>query len=75
MRGRPVLGEVVALEPAPAAGAGWNERDAEREVLRWAASAETGSKHPLAKPILAAAGALGAQRLGANVVGDAAEVV
>lgn len=40
--GRPVLTDIVALGP---------EAD-RREVLRWAAAAEAGSEHPLARPIL-----------------------
>jgi Cd2+/Zn2+-exporting ATPase len=69
--GKPQLTDVIALQPALApAGmldddrepavtpaARWSE--AEREVLRWAAIAEFGSEHPLARPILAAAAALG----------------
>jgi Cd2+/Zn2+-exporting ATPase len=68
--GKPQLTDVIALQPAPApagmlggdAGpaaapsACWTE--AEREVLRWAAIAEFGSEHPLARPILAEAAAL-----------------
>lgn len=69
--GKPQLTDVIALQPALApAGmldddpdpdaapvARWPE--AEREVLRWAAIAEFGSEHPLARPILAEAAALG----------------
>jgi Cd2+/Zn2+-exporting ATPase len=69
--GRPQLTDVIALHPALApagmlddeAGplaapiAPWTE--AEREVLRWAAIAEAGSEHPLARPILAEAATLG----------------
>ena len=40
--GRPVLTDIVVLNP---------EAD-RREVLRWAAAAEAGSEHPLARPIL-----------------------
>ena len=40
--GRPVLTDIVVLNP---------ETD-RREVLRWAAAAEAGSEHPLARPIL-----------------------
>src|SRR5690606_11021451 len=43
--GRPHLTDVVVLDPAM-------ER---RDVLRWAAAAEAGSEHPLARPILEAA--------------------
>ncbi len=46
--GRPELTEVVVL------GA-----ESRREVLRWAAAAEAGSEHPLARPILDAARAEG----------------
>jgi Cd2+/Zn2+-exporting ATPase len=69
--GKPQLTDVITLQPALApAGmldddrepdaapvARWPE--AEREVLRWAAIAEFGSEHPLARPILAEAAALG----------------
>jgi len=65
--GRPRLTEVVALSPAPAfAGGGaltgadgspWGA--ARQEVLRWAAVAESGSEHPLARPIVEAAAELG----------------
>lgn len=47
--GRPQLADVVVLVPAL-------ER---REVLRWAAAAEAGSEHPLARPILETAQAEG----------------
>lgn len=40
--GRPVLTDIVVLDPS------LNRR----EVLRWAAAAEAGSEHPLARPIL-----------------------
>ena len=40
--GRPVLTDIVVLNP---------EAD-RREVLRWAAAAEAGAEHPLARPIL-----------------------
>ncbi len=69
--GKPQLTDVIALQPAlapagmldddagpaTAPSARWSE--AEREVLRWAAIAEFGSEHPLARPILAEAAALG----------------
>ncbi|WP_222844496.1 cation-translocating P-type ATPase [Saccharomonospora sp. CUA-673] len=48
--GRPRLTDVVVLDPAL-------ERT---EVLRWAAAAEAGSEHPLARPILETAQAEGA---------------
>jgi Zn2+/Cd2+-exporting ATPase len=44
-RGRPALTDVVALAPDTGPG----------EVLTWAARAEAGSEHPLARPILDAA--------------------
>ena len=44
--GRPVLTDIVVLDPA-------YERS---DVLRWAAAAEAGSEHPLARPILDTAG-------------------
>lgn len=47
--GRPELTDVVVLDPAL-------DR---REVLRWAAAAESGSEHPLARPILDTAHAEG----------------
>ncbi|WP_289563550.1 heavy metal translocating P-type ATPase [Cellulomonas cellasea] len=48
-RGRPLLTDVVVLDP-----------DADRAaVLRWAALAEAGSEHPLARPVLDAARAEG----------------
>ncbi len=40
--GRPVLTDVIVLDPA-------SDR---RDVLKWAAAAEAGSEHPLARPIL-----------------------
>ena len=46
-RGRPVVTDVVVLAPDTT----------ERDVLGWAAVAEVASHHPLARPILAAAGA------------------
>lgn len=47
--GRPQLTDVVVLEPAIGRS----------EVLRWAAAAEAGSEHPLARPILDTAHAEG----------------
>jgi Cd2+/Zn2+-exporting ATPase len=69
--GKPQLTDVIALQPAlapagmlddraelaTAPSARWSE--AEGEVLHWAAIAEFGSEHPLARPILAEAAALG----------------
>jgi Zn2+/Cd2+-exporting ATPase len=71
--GKPVLTDIVALQPeqvtvgmaSPSALAlvlepepgRWTE--AEREVLYWAAIAENGSEHPLARPVVAAARQLG----------------
>lgn len=43
--GRPRLTDVVVLDP----------RLGRADVLRWAAAAEAGSEHPLARPVLAAA--------------------
>jgi Cd2+/Zn2+-exporting ATPase len=63
--GKPQLTDVIALAPALApAGMPAEEGSApwpadERDVLRWAAIAEFGSEHPLARPILAEAAALG----------------
>jgi len=79
-RGKPVLTDVVALQPAMveagdvaaaavgAAAAGAEAGDARGEfvssgpaedaVLRWAAIAEVGSAHPLARPIVEAARAV-----------------
>jgi len=48
-KGRPHLTDVVVLDPALDRAA----------VLRWAAAAEAGSEHPLARPILDAAAAEG----------------
>ncbi|UNX54396.1 heavy metal translocating P-type ATPase [Georgenia sp. TF02-10] len=47
--GRPQLSDVVVLDPAVDRG----------QVLAWAAAAEAGSEHPLARPILEAAAAEG----------------
>lgn len=59
-QGRPVLADIVTFgEPAGTVGPnGWTA--AQENVLRWAARAEMGSEHPLAKPILQAAEYLGA---------------
>lgn len=74
-RGRPLLTDVVALQPALVPASGEEDADvigaalpaaegrwtaAQQEVLRWAAVAEAGSEHPLARPILAEAAPLGA---------------
>jgi Cd2+/Zn2+-exporting ATPase len=74
-RGRPQLTDVVALQPAVVPAYGMDEKEdginpggvgargrwtaAQQEVLRWAVIAEAGSEHPLARPILAEATALG----------------
>ncbi len=54
-------GRMVGALIAPAingkGGSRWDE--AQQEVLRWAAIAEAGSEHPLARPILAEAATLG----------------
>lgn len=62
--GKPRLTDVVALPPAtdpavpsPVTAAGWGR--AERDVVRWAAIAEAGSEHPLARSIVDAATTLG----------------
>lgn len=62
--GKPRLTDIVALPAsagttasAPGAAIRWNR--AEQDVLHWAAIAETGSGHPLARSILAAAEPLG----------------
>ncbi|MBX5446850.1 cation-translocating P-type ATPase [Sphaerobacter sp.] len=55
--GKPRLTDIVALRPAlvPAvAGRATGVAD-EASILRWAAVAEAGSEHPLARPIVAAA--------------------
>ena len=53
--GRPELTDVLATQPV-LVGAGTEEvSTAHRDVLRWAAIAEAGSGHPLARPIMAAA--------------------
>jgi Zn2+/Cd2+-exporting ATPase len=61
--GRPALTEVIAFQPAAAVaaatshgtkGASATDAGAEADLLRWAASAEMGSEHPLARPILEA---------------------
>jgi Cd2+/Zn2+-exporting ATPase len=67
-QGKPVLTDLIALFPVKASFAdsafssvppgsasvqhrpGWN--DAERDVLRWAAIAESGSQHPLARAVM-----------------------
>jgi Zn2+/Cd2+-exporting ATPase len=70
-QGKPRLTDIVALQPEPAGIAAggislavfepmpgrWTA--AQQEVLRWAAIAEAGSEHPLARPIVAEAEALG----------------
>lgn len=54
--GKPELTDVVVLQPALVMAGGAHEpgRTAD-DVLRWAAIAERGSGHPLARPIVAAA--------------------
>jgi Zn2+/Cd2+-exporting ATPase len=54
--GKPVLTDVVALQPAlVTAGGDHSPVLTPADVLRWAAIAEIGSGHPLARPIVAAA--------------------
>lgn len=54
-QGRPVLTDVVALQPAMApAGMPESVPHSSDAVLRWAAIAEVGSGHPLARPIVSA---------------------
>ncbi|MEX5268632.1 heavy metal translocating P-type ATPase [Kocuria sp. CPCC 204721] len=60
--GRPQLTDVVVLDPALDRA----------DVLGWAAAAEAGSEHPLARPILAAAAAEG---VGASAVPEAVDPV
>ena len=60
--GRPQLTDVVVLDPALDRA----------DVLGWAAAAEAGSEHPLARPILDAAAAEG---VGASVVPEAVDPV
>ncbi|WP_324653740.1 cation-translocating P-type ATPase [Georgenia sp. H159] len=52
--GRPYLTDVVVLDPA----------STREEVLTWAARAEAGSEHPLARPVLEAAAAEGLSTAG-----------
>jgi Cd2+/Zn2+-exporting ATPase len=54
--GKPELTDVVVLQPALVTAAGVNEAGwTADDVVRWAAIAERGSGHPLARPIVAAA--------------------
>ncbi|HVL25984.1 MAG TPA: cation-translocating P-type ATPase [Thermomicrobiales bacterium] len=70
-RGRPELTDIVAFAPVTVGGASAS-REPGMEVLRWAAIAEAGSGHPLARPIMTAAG----ERLpGVLPAADAAETV
>jgi Cd2+/Zn2+-exporting ATPase len=52
-RGKPELTDVIALQPAFVGASG--STSTQDDVLRWAAIAEAGSSHPLARPIVAAA--------------------
>lgn len=54
-RGQPVLTDVVALQPALVPAGGTARPRTRHDVLRWAAIAEQGSAHPIARPIIAAA--------------------
>ncbi len=58
-RGEPVLTDVVAARVPVLAGAESGPADPEAAVLYFAASAERGSEHPLAKAVVAAAEARG----------------
>jgi Cd2+/Zn2+-exporting ATPase len=54
--GRPVLTDLVVLQPALTPGRGVATATiTEDDLLRWAAIAEIGSSHPLARPIVQAA--------------------
>ncbi len=63
-QGKPVLTDIIALQPelvlagvpdqSPMTDSRWTA--AQQDVLRWAAIAEAGSEHPLARPIVAEAG-------------------
>ncbi len=66
--GRPELTDVRSLAPVPAIGGGSCGPD---DVLRWAAIAEAGSSHPLARPIVHAA----QERFGAIPLADSSEAV
>ncbi len=55
--GRPQLTDIITLEPSLT----------ENDVLRWAAAAEAGSEHPLAQPVLTAAGPASPDRVPENV--------
>ncbi len=58
--GKPRLTDVVAVRPAPVmVGAAGATEDAGADLLRWAAMAEVGSEHPLARAIVAGAARLG----------------
>jgi len=79
-QGKPQLTDIVALQPAPVGGpeysgslalspagkAAGRWTAAQQEVLRWAAIAEAGSEHPLARPIVAEAEKLGPVSTGAK---------
>lgn len=54
-RGKPVLTDVVVLQPARIAVGASTPLTTRSDVLRWAAIAELGSAHPIAGPIIAAA--------------------
>ena len=54
--GRPQLTDIITLEPSLT----------ENDVLRWAAAAEAGSEHPLAQPVLTAAGPASPDRVPEN---------
>ncbi len=53
--GKPQLTDVVALSPALVLAGHADSPASDDDVLRWAAIAEAGSSHPLARPIVSAA--------------------
>lgn len=60
--GKPRLKDIVTLQAALApvgVGGATDVMDDEASLLRWAAIAEAGSEHPLARPIVSAAAAFG----------------
>ena len=53
--GKPQLTDIVALTPVAVAAGNVGASKPDNDILRWAAIAEAGSSHPLARPIVAAA--------------------